>query len=132
MRNCLLFICLFMILPLEILPQYQNRNHYQNRLEPINSILHGAGQDGGQLATVEKDAFDTYSTVMPANSKPMVYMYYEALRNIGANWAGKLKNDLLAYGDSLIVIQFGLELVGQTEIIPTGALDDDIEDLLNS
>ncbi len=110
---------------------YQTRTYYQQNLEPINGILHGAGQDGGQAAVAGKHAFDRYWDTMESGKKPVSYMYYEALSGIGKTWASKLRNELAEYGDTLIVIQFGLELVGVTEAVANGDHDDDIADWLN-
>ncbi len=111
--------------------EYQQRTNYNQYLEPVDKILHGAGQDPGQIGGVGKDGFANYWEVMEENEKPIVYMYYESLFNIGTNWASKLKSALSPFKDKMIVIQFGLQLVGATEVIPNGDLDKDIEDFLD-
>jgi hypothetical protein len=103
--------------------EYQPRKYYHQKLEPVNKILSGAGQD--------INGFQNYWNDMRANEKPAVYMYYNNLNKIGTNWAKSLKEELLRYNDKMIVIQFGLELVGETEDIVAGKFDGDINDLLS-
>ena len=110
---------------------YQQRADYNQYLEPVGTIIHGAGQDPGQIGGAGKDGFANYWSVMDENEKPIVYMYYESLFNIGTSWASKLKNDLSKNKEKMIVIQFGLQLVGATEVIPNGELDEDIDDFLD-
>ena len=102
---------------------YQPRADYGQRLEPVGQILHGAGQDA--------NAFRQYWNVMDEGEKPLVYMYYENLSGIGTNWARTLRGRLRPYQDQMIVIQFGLELVGLEGAILAGFHDDDIEDWLD-
>ena len=102
---------------------YQQRVNYGQFLEPADRILHGAGQDAG--------AFFNYWTLMEEEEKPVVYMHYEGLSNIGSLWARSLKRDLKPFQDRMIVIQLGLELVGITQQIVTGAHDEDIDNWLN-
>lgn len=129
------FSCIASLVFISIFPifsqTYQPRTNYQQKLEPVDLILHGAGQDPGQRGVAGKDAFDNYWDAMDVSEKPISYMYYEALKDIGRNWPRLLKADLLQYQDTMIVIQFGLELVGVTDDIASGALDDDIDDLLD-
>ena len=114
----LLFCC-----SIAVAQGYQPRANYGQRLEPVDKILHGAGQD--------PDAFRQYWNVMDEGEKPIVFMYYENLRNIGTAWARVLRNQLKPYHDQQIVIQFGLELVGLEGAILAGFHDDDIEDWLD-
>ncbi len=129
------FFCIASLVFISVFPvfsqSYQPRANYQQMLEPVDYILHGAGQDPGQRGVAGKDAFDNYWDVMNPSEKPIAYMYYEALRDIGNNWPRLLKADLLQYQDTMIVIQFGLELVGATDDIANGELDDDIANLLD-
>ena len=102
---------------------YEPRAYYGQLLEPMDAILHGAGQDA--------PAFRNYWEVMNEGQKPIVYMHYEALFNISPNWATVLKGELSDFFDQMIVIQLGLELVGVTDDIATGELDEDIEHWLD-
>lgn len=101
---------------------YQPRANYGQRLEPIGKILHGAGQD--------PVAFQQYWGVMEEGEKPLVYMYYKNLSNIGTGWARTLQDQLTPYQDQMIVLQFGLELVGLEGAILAGFHDADIADWL--
>ena len=103
--------------------EYEPRVQYGQPLEPVDRILHGAGQDPG--------AFLNYWNVMDEAEKPIVFMHYEALISIGTAWARNLKRSLRPYQDRMIVIQLGLELVNQTDAVVTGERDRDIEDLLD-
>ena len=114
----LLFCC-----ALAAAQDYQPRAAYGQRLEPLGKILHGAGQD--------PNAFRAYWDVMDEGEKPLVYMHYENLNNIGMGWARRLRGELAPYRDQMTVIQFGLELVGLEGAILAGFLNDDIEDWLD-
>lgn len=110
---------------------YEPRVNFSQMLEPFDIILHGAGQDPGQNGGVGTEGFHHYWDVMDDDEKPIVFMTYENLFNIGSNWASSLKSKLIQYQDTMIVIQMGLQLVGSTEYIPNGDLDDDIQNLLD-
>ena len=104
---------------------YQPRHNYGAFLEPTERILHGAGQD--------PVAWQEYWSVMDAAEKPVVYMHYENLRVIRPTWARDLKEVIApqTQQNQMVVIQFGLELVGMTETIPNGDFDAQIEVLLD-
>ena len=110
---------------------YLSRADYRQNLEPTGRILHGAGQDPGQNGGPIRDAFHMYTAAMDENEAPMVYMYYESLINIGTDWASALRDTLNPYLDRMVVIQFGLELVGLTEAIAAGDMDKEIADWLD-
>ena len=117
-----LLVCCF-IAPVVAAQSYQPRANYGQRLEPMDKILHGAGQD--------PNAFRHYWDVMDEEEKPLVYMHYENLSGIGTGWARTLRDRLRPYQDRMIVIQLGLELVGLEGAILAGLHDDDIEDWLD-
>lgn len=120
------------LLPLLGLAQdYVDRNYYGQRLEPVNRIMHGVGQDPGTNGGYSQPFFTDYVSEMDSTEYPMVYMYYESLQNIGTDWAIKLREKLLPYQDKALAIQFGLYLVNQTEAVAAGNLDDDIGDWLD-
>ncbi|MCG8605611.1 PQQ-dependent sugar dehydrogenase, partial [bacterium] len=103
--------------PAPVVQEYQPRINYNQLLEPVDKILHGAGQDPGKIGGPGQDAFPNYSTVMDEGEEPISYMYYESLFNIGTDWVKSLKQKLNPFIDRMIVIQFGLELVGATDAI---------------
>ncbi|MCG8373615.1 MAG: T9SS type A sorting domain-containing protein [Balneolales bacterium] len=107
---------------------YVDRNYYGAKLEPVNGIFHGAGQDPGTNGGYNQAFFDSYAAEMDSAEFPNVYAYYESLSNIGSEWAFDLREKLLPYKDNMMIIQFGLYLVGQTGDVLSGALDEDIED----
>lgn len=106
---------------------YSSRNYYGQKLEPINRIIHGAGQDPGIHGGYTLPFFDDYASVMDSSELPMVYMYYEGISGIQEGWAHELRKKLLKYGDRLIAIQFGVYLVNQTHLIPSALLDEELD-----
>ena len=127
MRFLIFHACIFVgflsSIPALFAQTYVSRANYSQFLEPEWHIFHGAGQD--------PQAFLHYWEVMDESEKPIVYMHYEGLNNIGSFWARDLKEDLMPFKNQMIVIQLGLELVGQTEAIVRGELDDDIKNWLD-
>ncbi len=106
---------------------YSTRNYYGQKLEPINGIIHGAGQDPGQNGGYDQPFFDGYVAEMDSGEFPMSYMYYEGIQGINESWARNLRKKLLKYEDQLIVIQFGLYLVNQLDLIADGSLDEELD-----
>lgn len=102
---------------------YTARHFYNQYLEPTDKIFHGAGQD--------ENGFNDYYNIMDPENRPIIYMYYRNIYNIGTQWAGDLKKDLIKYSNNTVAIQYGLELVGSLEAIAAGNLDTDIENFLN-
>ncbi len=120
----LLFLCSTFSV---VAQDYSDRNYYGQKLEPINGIIHGAGQDPGQNGGYDQPFFDGYVAEMDSGEYPMSYMYYEGIQGINENWARNLRKKLLKYEDQLIVIQFGLYLVNQLDLIVDGSLDEELD-----
>lgn len=118
-----IFLQVFLLSAFSFSQEYQPRKYYHQKLEPVDKILSGAGQD--------VNGFHNYWDDMKANEKPAVYMYYNNLNKIGTGWVKNLKEDLSRYKDKMVVVQFGLELVGETKDIVAGKFDGDINDLLD-
>ncbi|MDX2285196.1 MAG: hypothetical protein NW241_13610 [Bacteroidia bacterium] len=95
----------FLLVPafLTSLHAQAQRNNYQARLEIDDVVLHGAGQSPA--------AFEQYFDYMPADHKPVLYMYYIALKAIRDEfWIEDLRNRLDQYPDHFIVPQIGLSM----------------------
>lgn len=127
-----LFLCLISAFFTHLSAQtYVERANYGQKLEPLNGIIHGAGQDPGEEGGYNQPFFDGYVAEMDSGEYPMSYMYYESIEGLGKDWAIDLREKLLPYKEQQIVIQFGVYLVNQLESIANGSLDDDIDVWLN-
>lgn len=106
---------------------YVDRAYYGQKMEPLNGIIHGAGQDPGEEGGYNQPFFDGYIAEMDSGEYPMSYMVYESIDGLGKDWAIDLRKKLLPYQDQQIVLQFGVYLVNQLDRIANGSLDDDLE-----
>ena len=98
---------------------YQARNYYGARLEPVRTVLHGAGQDGG--------GFDDYIDEMAPNKHPTIYMaYYTIWDDYADGLRTQLDSYSQLYGD-YVSAQIGLSLVDSYQQIAAGNLDDQVE-----
>ncbi len=116
--------------PLVFSQAFQPRTEYRALLEPVGKVINGAGQNPAEFAN--------YSGVMKANEKPLVYMTYVGLRNIGKNWTSGLKAELAKYGDNFLIPQVGLSMTidGQPQAhyegdVAAGLMDSEIDNLLD-
>ncbi|RNC85981.1 MAG: T9SS C-terminal target domain-containing protein [Balneola sp.] len=107
--------------------EYATRTFYGQKLEPINGIMHGAGQDPGIHGGYRQSFFDDYVSEMDSSELPMIYMYYESISGIEEGWADELRKKLLKYGDRLIALQFGVYLVNQEHLVPSALLDNELD-----
>lgn len=79
------------------------RSNYDARLEIADVVLHGAGQSPA--------AFKQYFDYMPAENKPVIYMYYIELKALeNDRWVNDLIEQLSAYPDHFILPQIGLSM----------------------
>lgn len=113
------------------------RHNYNALLEPADKIMLGAGQ-------VQKTgAFPEYWSLMPSHKKPSVFMVYTGLDNCNfKNWAEEIREELKAYGDTLVALQIGLSLtqesqgssspVPYTNAVVNGSLNENIEVFLDA
>ena len=117
------FSIILLLISFVSVAQAQQRYNYGMLLEPVDGILHGAGQDAS--------GFDGYWDVMQEGEKPIAYMFYIDLRTISETWAQNLKSDLLRYKENMIVLQIGLELTTggfpYTDAVNFGVLDNEID-----
>lgn len=88
------------------LPRYQ----YNQRLEPVNKVISGAGQSF--------EAFVNFRNVMKDTNMPAIYMHYIGLKNLKSTWADGLISNLNNFPDNYIIPQIGLSMTsdGQPEL----------------
>lgn len=77
-------------------------------LEPIDKILHGAGQAG----ITSFDGFEHYWNTAPDGRKPILFMDYFDTHNIKEKWSKELKEELLKYHRMgfYVIPQLGLNI----------------------
>ena len=109
------------------------RVNYQARLEPIDGILHGAGQD--------PDGFRDYAAAVGEALHPVMFMTYIGLTGSPesiATWGSRLKADLDAMPAD-VMSQVGLSMVGGRDdgsglddAVDRGEYDEQIETFLQA
>ena len=103
------FLSLLFLASLLHAQTYAPRVNTGARLEPKDSLMHGAGQDlWFPVSEQTPSSFSLYSSVMPADRKPMVYMFYLNLNSLTANWADTRKLELQSSG--FVTFQLGLSM----------------------
>jgi hypothetical protein len=111
-------------------PSFLPRTDYAARLEPRGMIQHGAGQD--------PSAFARYAEVMPAQSKPIIYMAYISLKDLRPDWADDLRRRLPLELSSFAALQIGLSMTADgrpedayEDRVAAGELDPQIGNLVS-
>lgn len=87
--------------------RYASRLNFGAPLEPIDRILHGAGQD--------IDGYKTYASLLPAGNKPAIYMTYVGIaEGVAAveGWGQQVMQDISKIADHQPALQVGLWLRG--------------------
>lgn len=80
---------------------YVRRVDFGRRLEPAQSVIHGAGQS--------PDAFEQYYNSVE-HCKPMIYMCYCGLKSVTDRFFISLKEQLNRYNDICLIPQIGLSM----------------------
>ncbi|MFK7922411.1 MAG: hypothetical protein AB8H47_10670 [Bacteroidia bacterium] len=91
---------------LEIVETPVKRNHYGAKYEPIQGVLHGAGQD--------IDGFNDYTQVLGTERYPIFYMTYVGITDSKervAEWGAGLKRELSTMPAD-VMPQIGLNMTG--------------------
>lgn len=86
---------------------YVQRKNFNARLEPIDTVFHGAGQD--------HQSFVDYSALFDSHHRPLAYMTYisiTASRNHVVNWGTQLNQDLVNLNPNELYLQIGLNMTG--------------------
>lgn len=129
MRLLALLLFTVMSLAASNVPEMKERAYYGARLEPRDSVIHGAGQD--------PEAFAEYHKLMGENGlAPSLYMAY-----IGAKGASraihKWREAVERYPDDHMILQLGFSMThdGQPEKryehdVAAGQYDDDIREMI--
>jgi hypothetical protein len=74
---------------------YLPREYYGAKYEPVDQIIHGAGQDASQ-SPIWEEAFDRYTEFVGANRRPVTFQDYSTWRT-PQSWYDGLKTRLDAY-----------------------------------
>ena len=97
---------------------YQARNYYGGKLEPVDKVMHVAGQSPSD--------FNDYWNVMDSGEYPACYMAYCGLTSSFDALRADLENYVQTYG-AYLPVQLGLYIVGIEDEIAAGLWDADIE-----
>ena len=110
-------------------PAFRARSFFGAKLEPENTVLHGAGQD--------PDGFSDYAKALGPSRLPVVYMTYVSVA--GSPWAVKwwgwrLRRQLTSIGTRDLIPQIGLNMTGGRDTgkgretdVANGVRDESIE-----
>jgi len=104
------------------------RKYFGAKLEPVNTVLHGAGQD--------LDSFMRYAEVFPRDQQPAVYMTYIGVAGDAARvmeWGERLQRECEAIGKHGLSLQIGLNMtggndqgIGMEDVVARGEKDDNL------
>ena len=104
------------------------RKNFGAKLEPVNLVLHGAGQD--------LDSFMRYAAVFPRDNQPAVYMTYIGITGDTARimeWGEDLQRECEAIAEQGLYLQIGLNMtggndqgIGMEDVVARGEKDDNL------
>ena len=107
---------------------FSKREYFGAKLEPVKTVLHGAGQD--------LDSFRRYSAVFPRDQQPPVYMTYIGITGDAARvieWGERLQRECKAIGRRGLYLQIGLNMTGgndqgtgMEDVVARGEKDDNL------
>ena len=83
------------------------RQYFGAKLEPVKTVLHGAGQD--------LDSFMRYAALFPLDQQPAVYMTYIGITGDAARvmeWGERLQRECESIGKQGLCLQIGLNMTG--------------------
>ena len=114
-----LSVAVFLVFPSST-SGYEARNYYGARLEPVSTVLNGAGQS-------DPKEFDDYIDEMDPNEHPTLHMvYYYIWDSYADDLRAQLDSYSQLYGD-YVSAQIGLHLVNSYQQIAAGNLDGQVE-----
>lgn len=104
--------------------EYLPREYYGAKYEPVNQIIHGAGQDSS-VSPAWEQAFDRYTEFVGANRRPLTFMDYGTWR-AGQSFYDGLKTRLDAYEAQghYTIPQIGLSLPVGVEAYKNSSVTD--------
>jgi hypothetical protein len=104
------------------------RRNFGARLEPLDTVLHGAGQD--------VDSFREYAKVFPKTQRPAVYMTYISVTGdvqSVVEWGTRLQQEIASLDEPNVYLQIGLNMTGGNDtgegmdaVVAGGAKDENL------
>ena len=86
---------------------YKDRKNFGAKLEPVNTVLHGVGQDN--------QSFVDYAALFDSQHQPVVYMTYISITgdiHYIETWGKQLKQDIESLDNPAVMLQVGLNMTG--------------------
>lgn len=83
------------------------RRNFNAKFEPVDTVLHGAGQD--------VNAFREYTELFSDQTRPLIYMTYTGISGEVEhviNWAARTQNDLSTLRQDSVYLQIGVAMTG--------------------
>ena len=107
---------------------FSERQYFGAKLEPVKTVLHGAGQD--------LDSFRSYAALFPRDNQPAAFMTYIGITGDRARvmeWGERLQRERQAIGKEGLSLQIGLSMtggndqgMGMEEAVARGEKDDNL------
>jgi len=107
----------------DLKPAYVPRLNFGAKLEPKDTVLHGAGQDA--------DGFRDYSAALGKDRLPMIFMTYIGVKlekGAATEWTEDLKTKMDSQKVKGLIPQIGLNMVYVEDKVANGDYDEWIEE----